>query len=165
MYLDRLGDNASLQLIAEPTPTAILVVRHLRNLADRLEVEAGFANRAVPAATRGAGAERQDYLLKIREVIGERADRRKIFGNSFVDDPAWAIMLDLFEAHHLQRSRSIKSACLASGVPATTALRHLAMMEDIGLIERRQDQRDKRRILIVLTEQGLRKLYRYFDGL
>ncbi len=164
MYLDRLSDQTSLSLSPSPDPAAVDVARHLRNLADRLEAEGSCETRSVPSHVNRARAERGDYLLKVRSVIKERFARREIFGDSLVDDPVWAMLLDLFEAHHSQKVRCVKSTCLASGVPATTAMRHLALMEELGLVERRPDRCDKRRTLLGLTDAALRKLHRYFDG-
>lgn len=165
MYLDHAGTHIPSLVPVERDPAAAEVVRHLRDLADRLESTGAVDDRTQPVQHPAQKPERKDYLLKVRAIRAERSARRQIFGDTLVEDPAWAIMLELFEAHHAQRACCIKSACLASEVPATTALRYLSMMESIGVVERRPDQCDRRRILLGLTDKGLRKLHRYFDEL
>lgn len=165
MYLDHLDTRVSLPLPVERTPVNAEVVRHLRDLADRLESADAIEDWCHSHQNPAPRFERKDYLLKVRAVRAERAARREIFGVAMVEDPAWAMLLELFEAYHAQRACCIKTACLASDVPATTALRYLSMMENLGIVERRPDQCDRRRILLGLTDKGLRKLHRYFDEL
>lgn len=165
MCLDNRGDNISSAVPNQRHSATAEVARQLRDLAERLEADCEIAEKSAFGFGLNEKAGRTDYLLKVRAIISERVARRQIFGTAFVDDPAWAILLDLFEAYHAQRSRCVKSACIASGVPATTALRHLAIMENEGLLFRRADLCDKRRTLIGLTELALSKLRRYFDNL
>jgi DNA-binding MarR family transcriptional regulator len=47
---------------------------------------------------------------------------------------------------------TVSDACIAASVPATTALRWFAKMEENGLIVRRQDPHDARRAHVELTE-------------
>ena len=72
----------------------------------------------------------------------------------FSTSPAWDIMLDLYEAETENRPTSVSSACIGAACPATTALRWLGVLEQMGLIERADDPDDKRRALVSLTDKG-----------
>jgi DNA-binding MarR family transcriptional regulator len=59
----------------------------------------------------------------------------------------------------------VSSLCIAAETPATTALRRLADLEGAGLVERRPDPKDKRRVFIALTAEGREKLENCLEGL
>lgn len=109
---------------------------------------------ACPAPVeRGSGfalpAERQ-----IRRIIRTRAARAKFFDPALFADPAWDILLDLYRAELAQQRVCVSSCCVASNVPPTTALRQIATLCDRGLIEKRADPLDARRIFLSLSRQA-----------
>ena len=67
------------------------------------------------------------------------------------------MLLELFVAHQGGRQVSVESLCHASGVPATTALRHLSLLEKHGLITRDGDAQDNRRWFIRPTQSDQRR--------
>lgn len=94
---------------------------------------------------------RPNYL---KALVAARADRDAIFQAGLFSDPAWEMMLDLAVAEASGRPISVTSLCIASGAPTTTALRRIDDLKDAGLIDRIPDPRDKRRILVQLTQPG-----------
>lgn len=66
-------------------------------------------------------------------------------------EPAWDILLDLFIAADAGRLISISSACIASAVPASTALRTISALEARGLILVDPDPADGRRKFLRLS--------------
>lgn len=94
---------------------------------------------------------RPNYM---KALVAARADRDAIFQAGLFSDPAWEMMLDLAVAEASARPISVTSLCIASGAPTTTALRRIDDLEEAGLVKRVPDGRDRRRILVVLTEQG-----------
>ncbi len=74
-----------------------------------------------------------------------------MFPGGLFADPAWDILLDLFVADADGRRISVSSACGSAGVPRTTALRWLTMLEEQGLIDRREDAEDARRCFVEIT--------------
>ena len=60
---------------------------------------------------------------------------------------------------------SVSSLCLAAMVPATTALRWLKSMEQQGLVIRRNDPHDGRRVFVELAPDTSLALNRYFADL
>ncbi|MEI9850095.1 MAG: winged helix DNA-binding protein [Sphingomonas sp.] len=60
-------------------------------------------------------------------------------------------MLDLFAAGLEGKIVSISSACIASAVPPTTALRWLNKLEEMGMVQRTDDAEDARRAYVQIT--------------
>ncbi|MFG1190381.1 response regulator [Xanthobacter flavus] len=98
-----------------------------------------------------ASIARPNYM---KALVAARADRDAIFQAGLFSDPAWEMMLDLAVAEASARPISVTSLCIASGAPTTTALRRIDELEEVGLVKRVPDARDRRRILVVLTELG-----------
>ena len=67
-------------------------------------------------------------------------------------DPAWDILLDLFIAAETNAEISVSSACIASGVPSTTALRAIGVMERRGVLKGGSDPFDARRRFVSLSD-------------
>ncbi|MBU3078974.1 winged helix DNA-binding protein [Sphingomonas quercus] len=90
----------------------------------------------------------------IRAFIRARRVRDQFFRGDFFADPAWDILLDLAAARKEGRGVSVSSLCIAAAVPPTTALRWIKSLGDEGLLVRRADPTDGRRVFIALTERA-----------
>lgn len=86
--------------------------------------------------------------------------RSDVFG-----DAALMILLDLFVAEHERRRLPIKSVCIGSGVPQSTALRYIERLEGAGLIKRHANPADRRSAHIALTAEAGVKLHAILGGL
>jgi DNA-binding MarR family transcriptional regulator len=84
-----------------------------------------------------------------------RQRRNEVVGAPLFRDPAWDILLELFAAHNAGRRVSVTSLCLASGVPPTTALRQVQLLEEHQLLTRRDDSADGRRCYIEPTPRAV----------
>ncbi|MEG8049335.1 MarR family transcriptional regulator [Sphingomonas aurantiaca] len=101
-----------------------------------------------------------DVAASLIEARRER--NRRFSGRSNVfSDPAWDILIDLLDGSLKGVAVSIKSACIASGVPYTTALRYVGLLEDLGMISRVPDLTDGRRVHLKLTADGLFEVHEY----
>ena len=87
-----------------------------------------------------------------RHYLSLRQKRARMFAPALFEDPAWDILLDLFAHRVSGHEVSVSSACMASGVAASTALRYLAKLEAHGFIVRHRDENDGRRIFLSLTD-------------
>jgi hypothetical protein len=101
----------------------------------------------------------------VTAVIQARRLRSRYFDEELFADPAWDMMLDLLRAELSHRRVSISSLCIASAVPATTALRWLKAMTDKGFFMRRDDPLDGRRVFVELSPQCSRALRCYFANI
>ncbi|QFT77113.1 MarR family transcriptional regulator [Erythrobacter sp. THAF29] len=98
----------------------------------------------------------------VRRLIAARQARAKFFEGELFADPAWDMLLDLTAAHAEHQRVSVTSLCIASGVPATTALRWIKQLVESGVFERIADPSDKRRAFIALSANSLEAMSRYF---
>ena len=101
----------------------------------------------------------------VRRIIRQRQLRARFFDRELFADPAWDILLDLSAARAEHTRVSVTSLCIASGVPPTTALRWIGQMSAVGLLERVEDESDRRRAFIVLAEPAADGMARYFAEL
>ena len=102
---------------------------------------------------------------RIRDILRTRARRGMLFGYNLFADPAWDILLELYASWFEQRRVSVTSLSMASGVPATTALRWTNILLQEGLIRREDDPLDRRRAFVELSEKGLSLLDAYFGDI
>lgn len=103
--------------------------------------------------------------LSVRRARGLRELRRKMLGADCFSGPAWDILLYMFESHVLQRRDTIGNVCDGTEIPATTALRWINRLEQLGMITLRDDHLDCRRRFAELSVTGVDTMTRYFAGI
>lgn len=101
----------------------------------------------------------------LRGIIRQRQLRARFFDGDLFADPAWDILLDLTAARGEHKRVSVTSLCIASGVPPTTALRWISQMTSAGLLARIEDDTDRRRAFIALSDRAADAMARYFAEL
>jgi hypothetical protein len=114
----------------------------------------GFPNESSVASEVAA-------KLSLREIIKLRRMRERFFPPDLFADPAWDILLDLKAAAQEGQHVSVSSLCIAAAVPPTTALRWISAMTDSGMLVRRQDPADARRVFIELSPETSAKMDDY----
>lgn len=122
------------------------------------------AEENVTAIGAGGGASQHSLPdpQQIRRLISRRQARLRHFDAELFGEPAWDMLLDLSAAKGEGTSVSVTSLCIASGVPATTALRWIKQMVDDQLFLRTQDKSDGRRAFIALSEKAENAMATYF---
>ncbi len=118
-------------------------------------------------AASPAGDVRQAFVpppdpRMIRQIIRQRQMRARFFDAALFADPAWDMLLDLTAARAEHKRVSVTSLCIASGVPPTTALRWIGQLTAAGLLERVDDESDRRRAFLVLSDSAADAMARYF---
>lgn len=110
----------------------------------------------VEARSRLLRAEGFDNARLANRLYRARRARDAVFGASAkaFGEPAWDLLLDLYQAAADGRRMAVSSACAGSGAPTTTALRHVARLEVLGLVERWRDTSDRRRTFIRSTDRA-----------
>ena len=99
-----------------------------------------------------------DLLERVRIIAERRVERYQYLPAEMFGEPAWDMLLDLYLASGDGKSISVSSACIASRAPATTALRWLRRMEQLGLVARVNDDSDRRRVYVTITDAAKRAL-------
>lgn len=153
------------------------LLRLASSLSDGRECAPGEAidiiERAVkPSVERRAaqagpseGGEAQALLVFTERLRRLRARRNDALGTQAFRDPVWDMALDLLVAQGRRQDVSVSSLCVGSGVPQTTALRHIERMEAAGLIERHPDPNDQRRIFVRLKPDVTPRLEQILDNM
>jgi hypothetical protein len=127
----------------------------LLDMANRLRAIAGAGT------TVNAGSSPYDVATTL---LGIRRHRDAVIGSGYFGEPSWDILLDLFVNEQKGRPISATSACLAGGVPPTTALRHLVRLTTDGLICSTPDPADARRRYISLTRKSREMMHFVLSG-
>lgn len=99
----------------------------------------------------------------VRTMLKLRRHRDRFFGGDIFADPAWDILLELYAAKLGQYKVSVSNLCVAAAVPPTTALRWINLLEDQGLIDRKDDPIDGRRKFVMLSEKAINAMNAYFS--
>ncbi|KQU56922.1 hypothetical protein ASG67_17535 [Sphingomonas sp. Leaf339] len=86
-----------------------------------------------------------------------RDDAIGIAGELF-GEPAWDMLLYLYVQGSENAATSTTALCDASCSPGTTALRWIAKLTEVGLIERHIDDADRRRHHVRLTVAGVQRV-------
>jgi hypothetical protein len=105
-----------------------------------------------------AGLNKPSYKSVTQFAAGMRAirlRRNEVLGKPVFRDPAWDMLIDLVVAADERRAVSVSGLCHASGVPTTTALRHVERLETLGLLTRTPDPADKRRFWVDAEPEAL----------
>ena len=152
--------NNSTKIMAERDPVLLRLELYL----DGESVEDGsFTFRRLAEVDPNAGADLSEVELTelACRIYEARRVRARFLSMSLLGEPVWDMLLALFCFSARGRRLSVSSLCFASGVPSTTALRWVGVMEERDLIKRSKDVRDGRRTYLVLTEQGNRVMQGY----
>lgn len=117
----------------------------------------------LPSPAPAAGSE--TALEMARKLYRDRQRRSQHFGADLFGEPAWDMLLDLYIAACEKRQVSTTSACIGANVPVATGLRWLQVLETRGLVSRKADASDARRVWIALTPTARRDMSAYFAGM
>ena len=123
------------------------------------------ADTAGPTWTRSPDPQFDPALVRnwTRLLLDMHASRMNYFPSGLFADPAWDMLLDLTHARLAGKHISVSSLCIASGVPATTALRRITDLVEKGLAVRIKDNNDGRRIFVELTDDGFARMIHYLE--
>jgi len=143
------------------------VAQSLSVLAQELEAAVKSAKeqreREASSLMLSPAHDRIDYGELAQRLYRDRRRRAEIFADeTLFGEPAWDILLDLFVAGEKGKRVAVTSACIGSGVPSTTALRWLNVLEMRGLVEREDDNHDARRSFVRLTPKARLQMAEYF---
>ena len=143
--------------LVQAVKQALLARRH-RRLGQSLPA---VAEARKTVSEKGPSERKRSALNDLR---GIRRVRSKYFPSELFSDPCWEMLLDLYDARLAGAEVTVTSLGVASGVPATTALRRMDTLQGHGLIGRMSDADDKRRIIVRLTELGLEAVEQFFEA-
>lgn len=165
---EREWDLASLRLPSEAFKNRHQAATELRVIAQRLTQMAamldlsGSARLLRRTALPSVVEERTETLARTaKRLLDDRMLRQQFLDPDCFGEPVWDILLDLFYNESVGRRVSISSACIASRIPHTSALRYLELMQKIGLVYRTPSKKDRRRSWLWLTEKASQAIAQY----
>jgi hypothetical protein len=156
------------QSIASMNIALVALMERVEQIAVRIDhvAKADSAVSAPPSVTASTELRRSAPVLPdtglVRRIIRSRQARAKHFDAQLFADPAWDMLLDLTASRTEEARVSVTSLCIASGVPATTALRWISLMVSRGIFVRIEDPCDGRRAFVELSEDSCKAISRYF---
>ena len=104
------------------------------------EIRVVRADRAAPT---------DQELLAVLVTLKRTSDQRsEYFDKTIFGDPCWDILLELTAARIQGQPVPVSSACTATNLPFSTALRYIRQLVDLGMIKRWKDPNDRRRDLL-----------------
>jgi hypothetical protein len=116
-----------------------------------------------PHAVASLEDEAELYLPLIKLFQTNRRSRDRLFPICGGEDPSWDIVLYILEQDLLRQKVSVTSACHATSVPQTTAMRKIDELVAAGLLVRTPDVADRRRVLVKTTTACRDAAHRYFE--
>ena len=157
-----MNDEARLNKERDP------ILLRLELYLDGESVEDGTVTlRRLAEADPDAGADlsEQELTELACRIYESRRLRARFLSMSLLGEPVWDMVLALYCFSARGRRMSVSSLCYASGVPPTTALRWIGVMEERDLVCRSKDHRDGRKTYLHLTEQGKQAMQRYLRSI
>ena len=138
-------------------------IRSLAGLANAptgSEIRKRYQNQCALPRSQRAAIQPLAYEIStyLNRWVQERTARRTVFGSDLGCGPYWAIICDLALSRINNQKVSVTDACIASGVPTTTALRCIGLLETKGHIVRQRDRYDGRRFFVSLTDSTVLKV-------
>lgn len=156
-----MGLSVELSKIASPSGS-LPFEHHADALRDRLGSALRIIDQLAPLPAKRP-ANQPVTEKDVRGLLRLRRARDRFFPGDLFADPAWDILLELYAAELGQQKIAVSSLGVGAAVPMTTALRWVNALENVGLIERRQDPLDGRRYFMSLSDHGLEAMSAYFS--
>ncbi len=151
--------------MSDASSTISAISQMLKQIACELDQDANANPKRIghPHHHSSQTPQSLETLSLAKAYIASRRKRDHLFAQQgLFADPAWDMLVDLY-IHHLEgRTVSVSSLCIASAVPATTALRWINRLADDGFVIRSPDPTDARRILVKVSTRSALLLERYF---
>jgi hypothetical protein len=148
-----------------PTPVALAERNQLFRFDDSTARAVTPARADFDEPLRRAAPDELPDPKLVRRIIRQRQLRGRFLDPELFADPAWDMLLDLTAAAAERVRVSVTSLCIAASVPPTTALRWIRQMTEAGLLRRIEDETDRRRAFIVLSDRSREAMARYFAEL
>ena len=139
-------------------------------IAEELEDTRSDEQALPEGRTRHGGrAQQQKYSPSLlagfaSQIYKSRRERDRHLPPSLFSDPAWDMLLELFISKVQQKRIAITSLTAMAACPATTALRHIGVLEEADLVFRENSELDRRVNYISLTDRGYWSMFRTLEA-
>lgn len=117
-----------------------------------------------PRDSARAGSLNPQRERLVRDMLRLRRQRTEFFGPDLFADPAWDILLELYASALGGLKQAVSTISPLIQVPQSTVIRWIDKLEEDGWLYRVDDQFDRRRIWVQLSEKGFAQLNAYFEA-
>ncbi|WP_114228794.1 hypothetical protein [Sphingomonas sediminicola] len=132
-------------------------LRRIRDTVDRL-LDERLRGEPLDGPNSALSKSTLEIASTVKRILKFRDLRIEVFDAQLFADPAWDMLLEIFLCDLTQQRISVSAACAGGRVPPTTGLRWAKLLEKRGLIKRRNDPLDSRRVHLSLTEEAFTKM-------
>ncbi len=140
----------------------VVVDLPVRLLPQELAMLNAAAAQAQKRSSVEIGGDTMDHERLARgraaRLVKLRHKRERVFGDKLFNDPAWNMLLELLIRRLDKQDTSLSTACIASGVPETTAVRFLQGLVENGLVVKNGNAIGQRVQHVMLTDEGFQKM-------
>lgn len=133
------------------------LTREVRRLQEEM------ARLAMPPDGHENACQQSETRTTAASILKLRTRRNQIFGKGIFGEPAWDILLQLYDAQLEGRTEYVTGLCAGTGVPPSTVLRWIHCLLEREWIERKSDGRDQRRLIVSLAPKGSDAMERFFS--
>lgn len=102
-------------------------------------------------------------MLICRRLIRERRLMKEMLGTALCANPSWDMLLDLYLAELEHRSVYQSALCLAAHIPESSAHRWTVKLAEQGVLVRRIDPEDRRRVSVTLAPATAAALHQIME--
>lgn len=103
-----------------------------------------------------------EALVQLAERLGKARDLRSDYlASELFAEPAWDMLLALFQADAAGRRTTVSNLCTESGAPPSTALRWIDKLEELKLVRRAKNPLDARVVFVELEHKGRLALHQW----
>lgn len=125
----------------------------------RRELRRGSRNLACGGV---AGQQTPSLQQRVAAEIKARRERERRFGAVLFSDPAWDMLLALYEAHLRSKSMSATDLCIASTAPAGVALRWISVLEREQLLIQLDEPSNPCKVRLELSARAINLMGEHF---
>jgi DNA-binding MarR family transcriptional regulator len=104
-------------------------------------------------------------VASVSALIAARKARGALFPKNWFSDPAWDILLFLYQAHLSGECITVGNISEGCDSRPTTTIRWVDILESYKLVTRRRCELDSRRAFIQLTDGGIDAMNRYISNI
>ncbi len=140
-----------------------LEISEIKSRIDQIQ-QLLVSHTAAPAERHPDPPTPPDMVERIAFNIEMRRLRRSHFPGAQMAGANWDMMLDLMLARASGRRLSASDLATGAEVPLSSGLRMIAALEQQGYVRRTLDERDRRRSIVRLTEEGVSRMTAFFDA-
>lgn len=154
-----VGDLRSLHELHEADLP--MLVGRVRDLFSKMQETLGDLSPSAPIIV----PTQDDPTTTVKRLSWERTVRNKFFPSRFTKDPAWPILLMLYQCRASAQTISVTGLSYSVGLPLATGHRWIEALKHSSYLHTVDSQSDARTTLVVITDFGFENMTAYLQSI